>query len=366
VTSRYQAASEVAPRVVLLSVVAAMGWLSICSVGAHDLSISGIRIIYRTDDVLVCVSTHLSQLSKAEKTDLSNASASSIDHAVQKRLHLRFNGRDFIPGKTYLIPDAANDQLSWQATADKSSSDYEVLSRLYPEDSNSITVVSCVRNGQSQKEDLLNREHPSLMRSSTSQPPVMWRYFQQGYKHILSGADHILFLFGLLLLGGSFLSMLRTITAFTLAHSLTLTAAVTGILVPSSGLIEPLIALSIVAIGADNLRVLKNRRRNLDDLSSKSSKDWRPLTAFVFGLIHGFGFAGGIIEIGLLAQSLWVALVSFNLGVEAGQASVVVLVAPLVAIANRKIPRLYLQLAKILSILITVTGAIWFVLRLFN
>jgi len=355
--------SKMALRALLLWVVATTMVILPQSVSAHDIAISGIKIIYRPDDVLVCVSTHLSQLSKAEKLDLNRATPADIDFALRKRVHLRFNGVDFVPGKAFVMKDLVNDQLSWQASVEKSSTGYEVLSRLYPEDSNSSTIVSCVRDGQSVQEDLLSGEHPSLLKNSSSHL-IMWRYLQEGFKHILSGADHILFLLGLLLLGGSILSLLRTITAFTLAHSLTLTAAVTGIIVPSTRIIEPLIALSIVAIGLDNLRVLRTWAKSSGDSSDYVKRDWRPLTAFIFGLAHGFGFAGGLIEIGLPKEALWIALISFNLGVEFGQAFIVACLAPLIAFAKNKMLRFYLPFAQAVSILIAATGAIWFATRL--
>ena len=128
--------------------------------------------------------------------------------------------------------------------------------------------------------------------------------------HILIGPDHLLFLVGLLLLGGSLRQLALVVTAFTLAHSLTLTLAVLGLLSPPARIVEPAIALSIVYVGVDNLLV-------------KSGRDMRPWIALVFGLVHGLGFASVLREMELPRRALGWSLFSFNLGVEIGQLLVV-------------------------------------------
>ena len=129
-----------------------------------------------------------------------------------------------------------------------------------------------------------------------------------GIQHILSGVDHLLFVIGLLFLVGFERRLVWTITAFTLAHSLTLASAALGWLTLRSAPVEACIALSIVLVAYEALR----RRNTL-------TRRWPALVAFVFGLVHGLGFAGALQEIGLPQNHLAVALLSFNLGVEAGQ-----------------------------------------------
>ena len=131
-----------------------------------------------------------------------------------------------------------------------------------------------------------------------------------GVEHILTGADHLVFLLGLILVGGSLRSLVGVVTAFTLAHSITLALAALSIFAPSPRLVEPAIALSIAYVGVENLFV------------NDASKRWR--ITFPFGLIHGFGFAGALREIALPRAQLPIALVSFNLGVELGQLGVLV------------------------------------------
>jgi hypothetical protein len=331
---------------------------------AHDQSLSGMRIISRPENVLISVSTHLSQLSKAEHHAFNRSDSQDLDQALRKRVHLRVNGKDFVPGEAHLIADWANDQLIWQVFADKTASDFEVLSRLYPEARDSMMVVSFVREGVSCREEMLTREHPSLCRASA--PGLgAWRYLKNGFGHIMSGPDHILFVFALLLLGGSIVLMLRIITAFTIAHSLTLALAATGTFVPPGRIIEPLIALSIVAVAIENLRLLSAlvKERKSTNYLDRHVRDLRPMTAFVFGLIHGFGFAGALLEVGLPTEALWIALACFNLGVECGQAFLVVFITPLISLIRAKHPLFYIQLARSLSILVGLIGLGWFVAR---
>ena len=142
----------------------------------------------------------------------------------------------------------------------------------------------------------------------------MQKFTASGTHHILIGPDHLLFLIGLLLLGGSIRHLAVVVSAFTLAHSITLSLAALNIVDPPSSVIEPAIALSIVFIGVDNLLV-------------RGERDLRAWIAFAFGFVHGFGFAGVLNEMGLESQALIWSLLSFNLGVEIGQLLVVVVVA---------------------------------------
>jgi hypothetical protein len=136
-----------------------------------------------------------------------------------------------------------------------------------------------------------------------------------GVEHILVGWDHLLFLLGLLLCGGGWIALAKIITAFTLAHSITLTLAVLDVLVLPDRLVEAVIALSIAFVAAENL-------------VQRSSGSRRWLVAFCFGLVHGFGFASVVRDLGLPAHGLALSLLGFNAGVEVGQALVVALVLP--------------------------------------
>jgi hypothetical protein len=142
-------------------------------------------------------------------------------------------------------------------------------------------------------------------------------FFRLGAEHILVGFDHLLFLLALLLRGGRLGSLLAIVTAFTLAHSITLALAVLDLWAPPPALVEPLIALSIVYVAAENLLAERPATR-------------RWAVSFAFGLAHGFGFAGALRVLELPRAELAGALLSFNLGVEAGQGVVIVFLLPVV------------------------------------
>jgi hydrogenase/urease accessory protein HupE len=144
-------------------------------------------------------------------------------------------------------------------------------------------------------------------------------YVVLGVEHILSGIDHLLFVLGLLFLVGFERRLIATITAFTLAHSLTLASSALGLLTLRPPPVEATIALSIVLVAAEAL----HDRRTL-------ARRWPALVAFLFGLVHGLGFAGALQQVGLPQQHLSIALVSFNVGVEIGQLMVVALAFVLV------------------------------------
>ena len=213
--------------------------------------------------------------------------------------------------------------------------------------------------------------HPKLSKIS-----VAGQYIWQGVMHILSGPDHIAFVLGLLLLGGSLRSLLKTVTAFTLAHSITLSLAATGVWNPSPRIVEPLVALSIVAIAVDNLRPRKSLepgcvptgRDAINDSGAAPGaapvRDYRPYYAFCFGLVHGFGFAGALTEVGLPANALATALASFNVGVEIGQASIVLAVSPLIALLAAKHSQVHIRFATVMSICVGLAGSFWFFSRL--
>jgi hypothetical protein len=145
---------------------------------------------------------------------------------------------------------------------------------------------------------------------------MAWSMLKLGVEHILTGFDHLVFLLGLILVGGRLRALVGVITAFTIAHSITLALAALSLFAPSPRLVEPAIALSIAYVGVENLFV------------KDASKRWR--ITFPFGLVHGFGFAGALREIALPRAQVPIALVSFNLGVEFGQLAVLAVALPLV------------------------------------
>ena len=166
---------------------------------------------------------------------------------------------------------------------------------------------------------------------------IAWAYGVLGFEHILSGFDHLAFVIALLFLVGFNRRLLWTITAFTAAHSLTLALSALGWLVLRAPPVEATIALSIMLVAGEAL----HQRQTW-------SRRWPAAVAFLFGLVHGLGFAGALKEIGLPDQHLAVALLTFNIGVEAGQLLVLVLafvacklLARFPLVAQARAPALY-------------------------
>jgi hydrogenase/urease accessory protein HupE len=136
-------------------------------------------------------------------------------------------------------------------------------------------------------------------------------YLRIGFEHIIpKGIDHILFVVGIFLLSPQLRTILTQVTAFTLAHTVSLALGILGIVIVPSAVVEPLIAASIVWIAVENLR-------------SDRLSPWRPAVVFGFGLLHGLGFASVLGEVGLPEENFATALVAFNLGVELGQLAVI-------------------------------------------
>lgn len=187
-------------------------------------------------------------------------------------------------------------------------------------------------------------------------PPVWRTYFVIGVEHILEGWDHLLFVIALVLLLRQWRRAVAAATAFTVAHSITLAGASLGILAMPQRPVEVLIALSIVFLAVEIAKADPARP------SLALRMPW--VVAFLFGLLHGFGFAGALAEIGLPDDALVPALVAFNLGVEAGQLLIVAATLALIALFSR-IARGRLEPAlRLASYAIGITGAYWLVDRL--
>jgi HupE / UreJ protein len=179
--------------------------------------------------------------------------------------------------------------------------------------------------------------------------PGQWRD-RDGWK-LPDGVDHILFLLALMLAGGSLLQLVGITSGFTLGHSITLALSALGVVRPSPGFIEPLIALSIAVVAAEAFWGRAGRRR------------WK--VAAFFGLIHGFGFAGALNELQLSSRDTVTALAGYNLGVELGQIAIVLALAPLILLLQRN-QRAHRLVVRAISSLIFIAGICWFVQRLFD
>lgn len=186
-------------------------------------------------------------------------------------------------------------------------------------------------------------------------PQSLWsiaiNYMEVGFAHILpKGLDHILFVVGLFLLTPRFHALAWQISAFTVAHTITLALATLGLVRVSPAIVEPLIALSIVYVAVENLFTDRLHR-------------WRPLVVFAFGLLHGLGFAGVLSEIGLSPSHLAVSLIAFNVGVELGQLTVIALCFLAVGFWFRSRSWYRAMITVPASVVVAAVGAYWFVER---
>jgi hypothetical protein len=192
---------------------------------------------------------------------------------------------------------------------------------------------------------------------------VLRTYFALGVSHILSGTDHLLFVFALLLLIPNRRTLIGAVTAFTVAHSLSLAAATFGWIVLPSPPVEAVIALSIMFLAAELFRPAGTGLRLTERYP------WS--VAFTFGLLHGLGFAGALQEIGLPAGDVPLALLSFNLGVEAGQLVFIAFVLTVGTLLQRLYPRMIAAVTirgrtgtRTLGYIIGGISGVWFIARL--
>lgn len=184
--------------------------------------------------------------------------------------------------------------------------------------------------------------------------PTAWRYLTLGFTHIVPhGLDHMLFVLGIFLLSGRARTVLWQVSAFTVAHSITLGLSMYGVVAVSPRIVEPMIALSIAYVAIENvfLSELKSRRVAL---------------VFAFGLLHGMGFAGALKELGLPRSEFLTALLTFNLGVEAGQMAVIGVAFLLVGWYCSQRAWYRSRIVVPLSTLIACTALYWTIQRLFS
>lgn len=182
---------------------------------------------------------------------------------------------------------------------------------------------------------------------------VFWSYGKIGFVHIVpKGVDHILFVLGLFLLSLQLRPLLMQVTAFTLAHTVTLALGMLGIVTISPAIVEPLIALSIVYVAVENIVIGK-------------LSPWRPFVVFGFGLLHGLGFAAVLGEIGLNPAQFVTGLIGFNLGVEVGQLFIIAVAFALIGYWFRHKPWYRSRITNPASAIIALVALYWTVERVF-
>ena len=214
-------------------------------------------------------------------------------------------------------------------------------------DTGSAPVTNWVAGGQNSDAIDLTRGLVPLSRWAVAK-----QYLVLGFEHILpKGLDHILFVLGIFLLSPAWRPVLWQVTTFTIAHSITLGLTIYGIVSLSPAIVEPLIALSITYVAVENL-------------FTSTLKPWRIALVFAFGLLHGMGFAGVLHELGLPRSEFFTALVTFNLGVEAGQLAVITLAFLAVGWWRSSETNVYRRWVVVpASVLIALCGAWWTITR---
>jgi hydrogenase/urease accessory protein HupE len=259
------------------------------------------------------------------------------------------------------LPDRQSLRLGFRVTTTNPGR-LQLHANLFPYDPGHQTFVNVYENGALRHQAIL-----AGTRQTTEYYAGTWQgtravvavFVPAGIEHILIGPDHVLFLIGLLLLGGSMWRLATIVTAFTIGHSITLTLAALDVVSPPANIIEPAIALSIIFVGADNLLVQK------DTAVAAAARDIRPWVAAIFGLVHGFGFAFVLKEFGLPLEALGWSLFSFNAGVEVGQLLIVLVVASVINAIRGRSPRAARHLVWAGSVVVIAAGAYWFIERVF-
>lgn len=275
-------------------------------------------------------------------------------------VHVRFDDVLAIPRVEYRAASALTDLAQAPSTMELSGTAPSGADTFVFDDGLTTgTYAMVVRVGDSAAQTVwIEGAAPSPGVSLAAPPPppglleVASKYARLGFTHILPGGlDHILFVVGLFLLGHKWRPVLLQVSTFTLAHSITLALTVYGIVSLPARVVEPMIALSIAYVAVENL-------------VTSELKTWRLALVFSFGLLHGMGFAGVLRDLGLPRRDYLAALVTFNVGVEAGQLAVVTL-AFLAVAAWRGNPERYRRfIVQPASLLIALTGLYWTVTRL--
>ena len=253
--------------------------------------------------------------------DVLAAKSDAIKDLVRTRLKLFADGRP-LEGEWSApepLPDRQSIQIGARFPIGRPAGTVSVTALMFPYDPVHQTFVNFSERGAIMTQAILDRARTSVEYFPGTRQGVwvlMSRFVAQGFRHMLTGPEHLVFLFGLLLLGGSPRHLALLVTAFTAAQALTLSLAAFNIMTPSLKFVEPGIALSIIYIGADNLMV-------------RGGRDMRAWIAAAFGFIHGFGFAGVLRAMDLSRAATGWSVASFNVGVEIGQ---LLLVAALAAL----------------------------------
>ncbi len=287
------------------------------------------------------------------------AQASAIIQLLSSRLKILADGRvltSVIWSPPEALPERQSVRLHARYELTQPVGRVDVTTVMFPYDPQHRTFLNVYENGEVAAQAILDKNKTTFqyfMGTRQGTWAIPKRFVPAGVHRMLIGPDHLMFLAGLLLLGGTLKQLLIVVSAFTVAHSIALALAALGVVIPPANAVGPAMALSVVYVGADNLLV------------GAGGRDTRAWVASGFGLIHGFGFANVLREMDLPNRALGWTVFSFNIGVEIGQLVVVVLLASLFAWIRSRSEAAGRRLSMAGSIVVMLAGASWFVQRVF-
>ncbi len=287
--------------------------------------------------------------------DIVTSQRGALEKLLETRLSLEGDGTPLTLKVRTITPDVEKRDLQFECLYPWETKPLKLLVKchLFPYDSRHKTFLNIRHGDDLERVETFYGEGQAIQFTlGTHQPAfqIFREFLYQGIHHIFIGPDHILFVVGLLLLGGGVRQLLKIITAFTVAHSITLGLATFRVFTPPASIIEPAIAASIVFVG---VHALMGKRRH----------DPRILFAFCFGLIHGFGFAFALQEMTLPQEALGTSLFAFNLGVEAGQCAIVLVSAPLLGLLRDRNPVISRRVVVSGALFVITAGSFWFFQR---
>ena len=286
------------------------------------------------------------------RDELATAIGEHPERVIASLLDVSAGGSPCVRGEPTMMPDERDGaQIALDFVCPRTPSTLHVDSRFIERFSSGHTHLVAVNSGSQKSESIALLAKSATDFELSNRRRAVGAIVRVGVEHILTGYDHLTFLLALLLVPATkprrLWPLLGVLTAFTLGHTASLAVASLGWFVPSSAIIEPAIALSIAYVAAENFFVTGWRHR------------W--LLTLPFGLIHGFGFASGLLDLAVDRADLPRALFAFNAGVELGQLAVLAVALPLVLLCHRS--RRYELGRRAVSGAIVVLGLVWFVLR---
>ena len=350
-----------------------MKWLALIlafvlcgTASAHEISFSHVDVRIGRDRIALAVQLPIKALLHEQpsalpvgatdqtlRQSLSAAARQALGKLLAARLRLASAGRD-LPLTIGTI-EPAGDDIALTASAPPPDGPLAVRADLFPGDTLHKIFVNVYRGDALAGQYALDGQDPGFTLDTPERPlaEIVASFVREGIHHIFIGPDHILFVIALVLLGGTLASQVKTITAFTVAHSITLALAALDVVQLPSRLVESAIALSIVIVGLHDLRRLRAG-------AGHAGHDPRVLFAFAFGLAHGFGFASVLTELELPRRALVWSLAAFNIGVEIGQLAIVLLAVPLLAaLARFAPPRIARATLTAVAAAVVLMGSFW-------